>query len=772
MESAIHILRKISQLTRKKLQTLERIHYLTLAFLFFGLYIIWTTFKYTVLENQYYKGLADKQQTITVKNPVSRGAIYSNNEPAGVFATSTNLPDIAIDPQAPGDRKALIQFVTDLVYFEYCGRERNLSNPCLDGVLSYIREPREDNQTYTSELLKTKLKTVLASRIEKPYLDYVLLKENLTIDEIQNFEALNINGVFLVAGNAYVNPTLLTDTAFVSQKLQDILGMPKESVDYLISKRPVRYVKILKRMSLPTKDYVDVKLADEKEAVKKGFITEETGISNFIILEPNPTRFYPEKNLGGQLVGFVDNDGIGRYGIESYFQDYLQGQEGERQTRKDASGRTIGGYNLSEKKMVGGADIKLTIDRNIQKEVTRLLKQGVEEFRANKGSVVIRDPKNGAVVAMANYPDFDPNTFGDVYELEKVSYAKYPKPLFDLMGMPVFVEDSANGQEYTYLGKKILLRQATDSELGNVAIVKYKFKNNFGPGVYQNDAITGLYEPGSVFKAITTAVGIDTGDINPTDTYTDKGYVQIDKYTIKNVSKECIGRHTYAHALDWSCNVGMIDIAQKIGTSLFHKYIQDFGFGAKTNITLEGETYGRLPSYEKWSRTDLFTASFGQGLITATPLQMAAAYVAIANGGIYYEPYIVDSITFSDGHVAQNAPKPLRRVIKEETSKKVIAMLTEGATIGFAKKGGVDGYDVAGKTGTSQIATRGVYETGGAGHTITSYGGFAPASNPKFVMIVKIDRPRSAEYSESTSSALFSNIAKYLLNYYAIPKSR
>ncbi len=151
---------------------------------------------------------------------------------------------------------------------------------------------------------------------------------------------------------------------------------------------------------------------------------------------------------------------------------------------------------------------------------------------------------------------------------------------------------------------------------------------------------------------------------------------------------------------------------------------------------------------------------------------MAAAYSVLANGGVYMEPYIVDSITLGDGTVIKNAPKPLRRVIKEDTSKQVTAMLVEGATIGFAKKGSVEGYDVAGKTGTSQIASKGKYETGGPGHTVTSYGGYAPASNPKFVMIVKIERPRSAEFSETTSSALFAKIAKYLLNYYGIPKSK
>jgi cell division protein FtsI (penicillin-binding protein 3) len=130
----------------------------------------------------------------------------------------------------------------------------------------------------------------------------------------------------------------------------------------------------------------------------------------------------------------------------------------------------------------------------------------------------------------------------------------------------------------------------------------------------------------------------------------------------------------------------MIDIVQKIGKSLFFKYITDFGFGQKTNITLEGEVFGKIDPYEKWARVKLFTMSFGQG-ITATVLQMAAAYSALANGGVYMQPYVVDSLTLADGTVVKNAPTPLRRIIKEDTSKKIIAMLTEGAKIGFAKKG-------------------------------------------------------------------------------------
>lgn len=749
----------------------DRVEIVAYLFFAYALFVIWTTFKYSVLQYDYYHGLADKQQTITVKNPVSRGTIYSNNDPVGVFATSTDLPDLAVDPKAPGSKERLYPFLTDASYLDLC--QHGPDEKCFEAVAGFAKPSMAPDAAITADNVKAVIRAELTRRIEKEFVDFVLVKESLSPDEVRDMELFSGSGFTLLSGNLYVNPLEVSDDRrpAYAAKLVQTFHMAQEDVDFLLSKRTVRYVKILRKMNLSTKDFVDARLKEEKEAVKKGLLNENDGITPFVILEPHPTRFYPEKNVSGQVTGFVDNEGIGHYGIEGYYHDELQGQEGQRKTRKDASGKSLGGYDLAERKIVNGADVKLTIDRNIQKEVTRILSEGVKEFRANRGSVVIMDPKTGAVVAMVGYPDYDPNDFGAVYEIEKVSYARYPNPSIDLLGLTVMVEDSKDGTEYAYDGRRIKLRVATEGEVGNPAVPKFKFKNNYGPGAYINDTIGSLYEPGSVFKAITTAIAIDTGDIKPTDTYLDKGYAEIDDFKIKNVSKECIGRHTYLHALDWSCNVGMIDIVQKIGKSLFSKYVADFGFGMKTGITLEGEVFGKIEPYEKWSRAKLFTQSFGQG-ITATVLQMATAYSALANGGIYMEPYIVDSITLGDGTVIKNTPKPLRRVIKEETSKQITAMLVEGATIGFAKKGSVEGYDVAGKTGTSQIAAKGKYEENGPGHTITSYGGFAPASNPKFVMIVKLERPRSSEFSETTSSALFSRIAKYLLNYYGIPKSK
>lgn len=588
----------------------DRIEIAAYVFFAYALFIIWTTFKYSVFEYGYYRSLADKQQTITVKNPVSRGTIYSNNDPVGVFATSTDLPDLAVDPKAPGSKDRLYPFLTDATYLDLC--QHGSDEKCLESVAAFSKASLPEDAEVTAENAKAAIRKELTRRIEKEFVDFVLVKEALTPDEAREMEAFSSSGFTMLSGNLYANPLEVSDglRSAYAAKLVSTFHLSQESAEFLLSKRSVRYVKILRRMNLSTKDFIDARLKEEKEAMKKGLLAENEGVTPFVILEPHPTRFYAEKNVGGQVTGFVDNEGIGRYGIEGYFNDELQGQEGQRKTRKDASGKSLGGYDLAERKIVNGADIKLTIDRNVQKEVTRLLSEGVKEFRANRGSVVVMDPKTGAVVAMASYPDYDPNDFGSVYEIERVSYSRYPNPSEDLRGLTLMVEDSKDGTEFAYDGRRIKLRAATDSEIGNPAVPKFKFKNGLGPGAYVNDTIGSLYEPGSVFKAITTAIGIDTGDIKPTDTYYDKGYAEIDDFKIKNVSNECIGRHTYVHALDWSCNVGMIDIVQKIGKSLFAKYVADFGFGMKTGITLEGEVFGKIEPYEKWSRAKLFTQSF------------------------------------------------------------------------------------------------------------------------------------------------------------------
>ncbi len=753
----------------KNLENLDRVKIVFFLFIIFAFVIIFYSFKYSVLEYDYYKTLADKQQTIEVKNSVNRGTIYSNNDPIWVLATSTELSDLAIDPQEIWNKEKLVTFLTDIVFDELCFWKQ--SEECVNKIQLFLKkDPSSEESDYNQDNMKEEIKIWIQKKIEKKYIDLVLIKENLTQEEMDKVNNLWLVWIYFVINNLYADPTKITDENYVAKKLNEVLQIQEYEIKNKLLKRISRYIKILNKLSLHTKDEINARIENEKNAIKKWVLTEENSIYKLIILDPHPTRFYPEKNLASQIIGFVDNNKEWKYWIEWYFNEDLKWQEWIKITKKDISWRAIWLYELPEQKIINWSDIKLTIDRNIQKEISKILEKWVKEFKANKGSVIVMDPNSWEVVAMVNYPDFDPNEFWNVYEIEKVSYWKYPNPWFDLLWMPVFVEDSLNWFDIYIQGKKKKFRLATEQELWNRAIPKFKYKNNFWPWIYKNDVIWSLYEPGSVFKAVTVAVWIDTWDIRPSDMYKDKGFVEIDQFKISNVSKECNWYHTYSHALDWSCNVWMIDIVKKIWSSLFYKYLLDFWFAWKTNITLEWEVFGKIPPYEKWSKAKLFTMAFWQW-ITVNLLQMATAYSVIANGWIYMKPYIVDTITLPNWQVIKNSPTPIRRVIKEETSKTLIAMLTEWAQIWFAKKWSVLWYQVAGKTWTSQIAYKWWYEEGWPWHTVTSYWGFAPSSNPKFVMIVRIDRPRTAVYAETTSSALFSEIAKFLLNYYRIPKS-
>lgn len=756
---------------------LDRIGVIWYIAILYALFLLFTTFKYTVFDGDFYKEIAHDQQTMILRNPDSRGSIYSSEDSLRwVLSVSTNLGNLAIDPSQWWSKEKLLTFLTDIVFDEFC----TYNNTCLQSIGSYIREDLSSEKEMTVTALKTKIRNYLQFRIDSP-IESVELYRELDESSIEIIGSWQEPSLFFVVNNLYINPTKITNKNLLAEKLVPILRIDRETLLPKLEIRKKQHLEIIRKMSVSTRDTIMKRLTTERAAIKNKELYIEDSIVPFIKIEDNLVRFYPERNIVSQITWFVDAEWNGKYGVEWYFQNLLQWESPTQRVVKDSANRPIWGY-VSKWLITNrnGIDITLTIDRNIQKEISTRLAAAVTKFRANKWSVIVMDPHTGAIKAMVNYPDYDVNNFNQIYEMERVNYVNYRNPYFDLFGVPIFVVDTQSGSIYANIEwQRLKLRDATESEIQNFTITKYMYKNKFGAGVYTNDIISAFYEPGSVFKAITAAIGIDSGEIEPDDTYFDKGYVELDyggwqKWRISNIASQCSGRHTYLHALDWSCNVGMISIIEKIWPSLFHKYIQDFWFGSKTNITLDGENYSQISPYEKWSRTQFFTMSFGQG-INATMLQMAAAYSVLANGGIYMEPHIVESLTYPDGKKIDTIPTPIRRVVKEETAKKVTAMLVDGVRNGFAKKWWVSGYTVAGKTGTSQIPYKGGYENRilgqDLGHTITSYGGFAPANNPKFVLILSINRPRTDQYSENTSSALFSEISKYLLEYYKIPKN-
>jgi cell division protein FtsI/penicillin-binding protein 2 len=423
---------------------------------------------------------------------------------------------------------------------------------------------------------------------------------------------------------------------------------------------------------------------------------------------PEKARFYPESSFSGQLLGFVGYQGDkkkGLYGIEGYWDKELSGTQGFLTAARDPSGDIIASTESGISEKVDGSNIILTVDRTLEATVCSKLDAAVKAHNATGGSVVMMDPATGAILAMCGTPDFDPNNYN----------------------------------------------QITD------------------PSVFNNPAIWDAYEPGSVMKAITMAAGIDSGALTPTTTYTDTGSVVYGKVKIQNADFMAHGVQTMIDVLNKSLNTGAIFAMRTTGMAKFKSYLKAFGFGVRTGIELDTESPGNLSSLDNNNEINAASASFGQG-ITVTPLQLAVAYGAIANGGKMMKPYIVDSIVNPDGTTIKTQPRTVRQVISDQAAGLLTGMLVSVVKNGEGHRAGVPGYLVAGKTGTAQIA-----KSDGSGYEsdihaeIGTFAGFAPVSDPRFVMVVRINRPQDVEFAENSTAPLWGDIASFALKYLEVP---
>jgi len=421
-----------------------------------------------------------------------------------------------------------------------------------------------------------------------------------------------------------------------------------------------------------------------------------------IYFAPEKTRYYPEGNIGSHILGFVNySESKGNYGIEGCYNEVLAGKSGFLQSELDSLGRWISVSNKRFEKAEDGADIILTIDKSIQFFACDQLNKAVESYNAQSGSLIIMEPNTGKIIAMCGSPDYDPNNYNKVSDID----------------------------------------------------------------VFNVQAVSDVYEPGSIFKTITMAAAIDAGKVDPYTTYNDTGSVTIADRTIRNSDGEGHGIKNMTNVLEESLNTGSIFAARQLGVGVFKNYVENFGFGQKTEIGLTPEFAGDISSLDKPGEIYMATGSFGQG-ITATAIQMANAYAAIVNGGNLVKPYIIDEIRHNDGTIEKTEPKVLRRVISDRTSALVKGMLISVVKNGHAEPAGVPGYLVGGKTGTAQVPDK--VHGGYSAETIHSFVGFAPLEDPKFVMIVKIDKPHRA-YSVLTAAPTFGKISKFVLEYYGIP---
>ncbi len=426
--------------------------------------------------------------------------------------------------------------------------------------------------------------------------------------------------ISLEAQSVYVRPSRLKEPKVVAPRLAEALGMRLADLHRkLTTERPFVW---LKRQVTPR----------ESERVRS---LRLDGVGMYY----EPKRYYPHGRLAGQIIGFVGRDSKGLEGVEAYYDKHIRGEVGSSFIEHDALGRKMMIQGVEQLEVPPGADIHLTLDSSIQHLVEKHLEAAVNRFRAKKGIAVIVEPFTGEVLALANYPFFDPNSF-----------------------------------------------------------------SRFPSDWWRNRAVTDGYEPGSTFKVIVAAAALEEGVVSRDDLfYCELGQYSFGGRTIHDEKPH--GWFNLSKIIKHSSNIGATKVAERLGKGRYIRYIQKFGFGRLTGIDLPGEVQGLVRPLSQWSRVDLATHAFGQG-IAVTPMQLVMAYATIANGGFLMRPFIVERVVGPKGRVLlSHKSHVVRRVISEKTARIMTSILrgpvSHGGTGVMAK---IEGIQVAGKTGTAQKA--------------------------------------------------------------------
>jgi cell division protein FtsI/penicillin-binding protein 2 len=503
-----------------------------------------------------------------------------------------------------------------------------------------------------------------------------------------------------VVWTLFLDPKEVSEAAAVEKMINEVVPAPLMSVSEALGDKTSRYKVLAKNLS-----------RKQAEAIKKQNLK---GVG----LQETTRRVYPEGGLAAQTLGFVNGEAKGQYGAEEAFNERLSGKDGVLQTVTDVNSvpLTIGDKNIRIPAQ-NGENIVLSLDRNIQAAAEKYLAAGLTQSKAGWGSVLVMNPRNGRVLAMANLPSYNPEKYMEV-------------------------EDAK---------------------------------------VFSNAILSDPYEPGSVMKTFTMATGIDTGLATPEMTYLNKYQEVIDGHTVKNATSSLHNQTiTFQDAMNHSYNTGMINILRKLGggeinqkakTILYDYFTEKFYFGQNTGIELF-ETAGVVisPDNEEGSDIRYVNMGFGQGL-NLSMIQVAAAFSAAINGGVYYTPTVVQGV-LEDGKIIENQIKPARKdtVISKDASQKMIDVLVKVRK--FLRTGKKDsepsGYLIGGKTGTAEtIDERGLYTEE---QTIGSYIGFGGATTPEYVIMVRVGGGYHLG-GNTDADPIFTELSKYILNYWKlIPK--
>lgn len=500
----------------------------------------------------------------------------------------------------------------------------------------------------------------------------------------------------------YADPRYVDDPQSSARAIAKIIGGDINEYAELMSQQERYYVILAKKLSSA-----------------KAKALEELELSG-IGLQEASYRTYPESELAAQILGFVNDAGEGQYGVEQYLDDELKGQPGLLKAVTDVRGIPLTASDDTVlKDAKDGRDVVLTIDRSIQRRVEQLLAEGVKAAKGKSGSAVVMDPGSGAVLAMANFPSYNPADFGKVKDAS----------------------------------------------------------------VFLNGVVSQPYEVGSVIKPFTMSTGLNEDKVEVGDTYFDPGYVQVDDRRIENAGALVETTRTMTEIIQKSVNTGAVYVLKEMGggeinqnaRQMLYDYFTDrFGFGQTTGIEQAAEASGSVisPDNPEGNNVRYANMTFGQGM-SLTMLQVVAGYSALINGGTYYQPYLVDArMDRLTGETIKTQPKALRTdVISQQTSKEIRRMMEKVVELGGGYSAYRSEYMVGGKTGTSQkLGPDGTYSEY---LEVGSFLGYGAGETPRYVIMVKVDEPGIGGYAGTVAAApIFAGISNFLIDYFRIAPVR
>lgn len=498
----------------------------------------------------------------------------------------------------------------------------------------------------------------------------------------------------------FVNPKNIKNDEVVLQALREVAGGNlRDGVKEMLANKKSQYQIVATKLTRQQAEKLKERKEDDFQAVGFHAVSQ---------------RVYPEGGLAGQMLGFVDAEGNGKYGIEGKLNDRLKGVDGALQTVTDYREvpLTIGDKNTKTPQK-DGENIVLSIDRNIQSYAEDALRRGIEKAGGKTGSVVVMDPKTGEVKAMANAPSYAPNDFSKV----------------------------------------------TDAALFNNAV------------------ISSPYEPASVIKTFTMAAGLDKGVITPETTYVNTDSIKVYDRTIFNAFRGLTGTRTMQEVLNNSLNTGTVTIAQRLGDGsnvtkqsrdIMYDYFHNrFGLGTQTGIELSNEAVGVLisPDQAEGNAVRYSNMTFGQGL-DVTMIQVASGFSSVINGGKYYNPTVVHGLINEAGDLEKAGHSPVRSTISPEASATMRTMLRDSRkSVAYMASQDRPGYVIGGKTGTAETIKNGVYTKT---ETVGTYLGFGGNDTPQYVIMVQVAAPGKNMEGGIHASPIFTDISNWMIDYQKI----